>query len=148
MATPIGLAANKTLMDNKFKMLTNPTMKGNMYDCAYQAYKNLCESAMKNSDIGAVSDADISPLANAANAEAKQKIEQDSKKFAEDICKGMDKVLEEISTQIDAHIKAMMITIMAPTPGPSGTVLACGVGPVSGTIGANNLTPTGGITIS
>lgn len=143
--TPIGLAANKSTMDLKFKELTSPA--GDMYKAAYDAYYNIISDAMNGSDFVS-EDTDIAPTLAAKKSEMEAKLKQDATNFATELCGGIEKCLEEISNQIDAHIKSMMITIVAPTPGPCGTVLACGVGPVTGTIGANNLSPTGGITIS
>lgn len=143
--TPKGLAANKALMDQSFAMLTKPHI-GDVYKAAYNAYYNLIKSASDNSDFIST-DSDIAPELAAQKTKLESKLKQDADSFATDFCEGISKMLEEIATQIDAHIKSMMITVLAPTPGPSGTVLACGVGPVTGTIGANNLSPTGGITI-
>ena len=75
-------------------------------------------------------------------------LQNDAHEFASFFADAMKDCLTEISSQIDAHIKSMMINIITAAPGPSGTVLACAVGPVSGTIAANNLSPAGGITIS
>lgn len=143
---PIGLSANKTLMDQKFNMLTAETT-GALYKAAYNAYKNIQQKAMDAAD-SSVDDEDLSPVADAQKQALNNKIEQDSKDFASDFCEGFSEMLKEISTQIDAHIKSMIINVLAVTPGPSGTALACGVGPVTGTISANNLTPTGGLTVS
>lgn len=144
--TPIGLTANKQLMDASFKQLTTPHV-GDMYKAAYDAYYNLAKAAFDEADSN-TDDTDLAPTLAENKIKMEQKLKTDADKFATDLCSGLSKCLEEVSKQIDAHIKSMMINIIAPTPGPSGTVLACGVGPVTGTIGANNLTPAGGITIS
>lgn len=143
--TPKGLAASKSSMDLKFKQLTSPA--GDMYKAAYDAYYNIISDAMSGSNFVS-EDTDIAPQLASKKAEMEAKLKKDATDFATELCGGIEKCLEEIATQIDAHIKSMQITVLAPTPGPSGTVLACGVGPVTGTIGANNLSPTGGITIS
>ena len=145
MAVPIGLAANKQLMDAKFDLLTVP-QTGAIYKAAYDAYYNVANSAMKMA--GTTGDVDLLPVLNAQKQATEIQLKADANKFAMDFCEGMKEMLDEISKQIDAHCKSMIINIMAPTPGPSGTVLACGVGPVTGTIGANNLSPAGGITVN
>lgn len=146
MAVPIGLAANKQLMDTKFNMLTTPQV-GDMYKAAYNAYYNLAKAAFDASD-SKVDNADLKPIVEAKKAEMEMQLKSDANSFATDLCDGISKMLEEISNQIDAHIKSMMINVITAAPGPSGTVLACGVGPVSGTIAMNNLSPAGGITVS
>lgn len=146
MAVPSGLEFNKTLMDQKFNSLTAETT-GALYKAAYNAYKNLQQKSMDAADSN-VEDEELSSLASTQKQTLNNKIEQDSKDFANDFCEGFSEMLKEISTQIDAHIKSMIINVLAVTPGPSGTVLASPVGPVTGTVSANNLSPTGGITIS
>ena len=147
MAIPIGLDANKSLMDMKFSELTIPKT-GKMYDAAYQAYFNLANTSLNDSDANQVdsTEADLSLIVETSKAQAKLKIEQDATKFATDFCKGIDEVLKEISKQIDAHVKALQINVNTPTPGPSGTVLTSPLGPCTGTIILSNVTPTGGIT--
>lgn len=145
MAVPIGLAANKQLMDAKFDLLTAP-QTGAIYKAAYDAYYNVASSALNSA--GTTADSDLLPVLNAQKQATELQLKADANKFAMDFCEGMKEMLDEISKQIDAHCKSMIINIMAPTPGPCGTVLACGVGPVTGTIGANNLSPAGGITVN
>ena len=144
---PIGLAANKQLMDTQFDLLTAPQV-GDMYKAAYDAYYNLASAALKQSTSISISDSDLAPEAQKLQKQIEVQIKKDSDKFATDLCDGISKMLDEIAKQIDAHCKAMIINIIAPAPGPSGTVLACAVGPVSGTVAANNLSPAGGITVS
>lgn len=150
--TPIGLAANKQLMDNKFNLLVRegsammPNTGGTIYKAAYHAYYDAIKKKMDNS--GSCSDADIAPLVDAQKKEAEIQLQNEAHDFAKLFNDAMKECLQEISDQIDAHIKSMMINIITAAPGPSGTVLASAVGPVSGTISVNNLTPTGGITIS
>lgn len=146
MAVPIGLAANKQLMDVQFDLLTAPT--GDMYKAAYDAYYNLASAALKQSTDINISDSDLAPEAKKLQKQVEIQIKNDSNKFATDLCDGISKMLDEVAKQIDAHCKAMIINIMTTAPGASGTVLACGVGPVTGTVAANNLSPAGGITVS
>ena len=155
MSTPIGLAANKQLMDTKFNMLTMkgsalvPDAGGSVYKAAYHAYYDKLYEQIK--DLKDPEDADIY-ADMASKGRLKQNIQlelqNDAHKFASFFADAMKDCLTEISTQIDTHIKSMMINITTAAPGPSGTVLACAVGPVTGTIAANNLSPAGGITIS
>lgn len=147
MTTPIGLAANKVIMDQKFGSLTKPQV-GEMYNAAYNAYKNLASAALLVSDDSENKDPDLLPMIAKQRAAAKNQIEIDANKFAKDLCDGISTMLNEIATQIDAHCKSMVINIITTTPGPSGTVLTGATGPVTGTIAANNLTPTGGITVN
>ena len=146
MTTPIGLEANKQLMDNKFRLLTNET--GNMYKAAYDAYYNLASKSINALNVNDVDDSDLAPIVNAKKQEMETQLKADANQFAKDLCSGISEVLNEISMQIDAHCKSMIINIITTTPGASGSVLASPVGPVTGTIAANNLSPAGGITIS
>lgn len=157
MSVPIGLTANKQLMDAKFDLLTMkgsgniglPDTGGAIYKAAYHAYYDkLYEQLSKQSD---PSDTDIlSDLTTKGLLKQNliQELQKDAHNFASFFADAMKECLSEVSTQIDNHIKSMMINIIAPAPGPSGTVLACAVGPVTGSIAANNLSPVGGITIS
>lgn len=155
MSTPIGLAANKQLMDTKFDMLTKkgsaklPDSGGSVYKAAYHAYYDKLYRQIK--DQKDPSDEDIY-ADMASKSLLKQNmitdLQNDAHEFASFFTDAMKDCLTEISSQIDAHIKSMMINIITATPGPSGTVLACAAGPVSGTIAANNLSTVGGITIS
>lgn len=144
---PIGLAANKQLMDAKFKLLTVP-QTGEMYKAAYDAYYNLASAALNAANNSSVNDTDLAPVVEAQKQATELQLKADANKFAIDLCDGISKMLEEVSKQIDAHCKSMIINILTPAPGPGGTVLACAVGPVTGTVGANNLSPAGGITVS
>ena len=152
---PIGLAANKQLMDMSFNKLVIkgtaqvPDSGGAVYKAAYHAYYDKLKSQIDSSQDP--EDSDI--LADMASKgllkqDTLRSLQNDAHDFASFFTDAMKECLTEVSNQIDAHIKAMMITIIAQAPGPGGTVLACASGPVTGTIGANNLSPTGGITIS
>jgi hypothetical protein len=155
MSTPIGLAANKQIMDTKFNKLTMkgsahaPDTGGTIYKAAYHAYYDkLYEQLSKHSD---PTDQDIYQNL-ASQGLLKQnfisELQNDAHKFASFFADAMKECLDEVSTQIDTHIKSMMINITTATPGPTPTVLACATGPVTGTISVNNLSPVGGITIS
>ena len=150
---PIGLEANKKLMDAKFNLLSQkgsaqvPDAGGPIYKAAYHAYYDKIVDRIEDDP----EDPDI--LAMLAEKQMLkvnniQKLQNEAHDFASFFADAMGECLNEISTQIDAHIKSMMINIITAAPGPSGTVLACGVGPVTGTISMNNLSPTGGITVS
>lgn len=150
---PIGLDANKKLMDAKFDLLTVkgtaqvPDTGGTIYKAAYHAYYDKVAERIADdpTDADLLADLASKQLLKANNI---QKLQNEAHDFASLFADAMKECLEEVSNQIDAHIKSMMINIMTATPGPSGTVLACGVGPVTGTVVMNNLSPTGGITIS
>lgn len=154
--TPTGLAANKKLMDTSFSALvrkgtgnSNNPDGGIVYNTVFDMYFTPKYEVLKDTEDP--EDADVKAMM-AAEKKLKQdnidKLRKESHEFASAISDMMKECLDEISNQIDAHIKSMIINIMATTPGPSGTVLTGATGPVTGTIGANNLTPTGGISIS
>jgi hypothetical protein len=151
--TPIGLAANKQLMDAKFDMLTMkgsaqvPDAGGAIYKAAYHAFYDKTAERIEDdpTDPDILADLTQKQLLKVNNI---QKLQGEAHDFASFFADAMKEILDEVSSQIDAHIKAMMINVITATPGPSGTVLACGVGPVTGTVAMNNLTPAGGITIS
>jgi hypothetical protein len=152
---PIGLEANKKLMETQFDMLSMkgtamaPDTGGAIYKAAYHAhYDKAYERLMETND---PDDADIkADLATKGMLKMDniKNLQNESHEFASFFADAMKECLDEIANQIDSHIKSMMINIITTAPGPSGTVLACGVGPVSGTIAMNNMSPTGGITIS
>lgn len=154
--TPIGLTANKKLMDASFQALsrpgtgsTNTPDGGTIYNTIFKMYFDPKYELLK--DTTDPEDADVkAKMASEGRLKNDNinKLRKESHEFAEAVSNMMKECLDEISKQIDAHIKSMMINIMAPTPGPCGTVLAGATGPVTGTIGANNLTPVGGINIS
>jgi hypothetical protein len=150
---PIGLEANKKLMDAKFDLLSQkgsaqlPDTGGAIYKAAYHAYYDKMAERIEDDP----TDPDI--LASLAEKQMLkvnniQKLQGEAHDFASLFADAMKECLDEISTQIDAHIKSMMINVVTAAPGPAGTVLACGVGPVSGTIAMNNLSAAGGITVS
>ena len=153
--TPIGLAANKQLMDTKFNMLTMkgtavlPDSGGAVYKAAYHAYYDkIYRQLSPQKD---PSDTDIyQDLAKKQLLKQNliSDLQKDAHEFASFFADAMKECLTEVSSQIDAHIKAMMINIITVTPGTTPTVLACAAGPVTGTISVNNLSPAGGITIS
>lgn len=145
MAVPIGLEANKQLMDAEFDLLTT-AQTGAIYKAAYDAYYNVAKSALSRS--GTSIDSDLIATVDTEIQKTELQLREDANKFATDFCNGISTMLDEIAKQIDAHCKSMIINVMTAAPGPSGTVLACGVGPVTGTIAANNLSPTGGITVN
>lgn len=150
---PIGLEANKKLMDAKFNLLSQkgsaqvPDAGGPIYKAAYHAYYDKIVEKIEDDpdDPDILADLTSKQLLKINNI---QKLQNEAHDFASFFADAMKECLDEVSTQIDAHIKSMMINIITATPGPSGTVLACAVGPVTGTIAMNNLSPTGGITIS
>lgn len=155
MSTPIGLAANKQIMDAKFKKLTMkgspqyPDTGGTIYKAAYHAYYDkLYEQLSNQTD---PTDPDVyEQVASSGMLKANivAGLQKDAHNFASLFADAMKECLDEVSTQIDAHIKSMMINIVTPAPNPSnGTVLACSVGPVTGSIAANNISSSGGITI-
>lgn len=153
MSVPIGLAANKTLMDTKFGLLCQkgtamiPDTGGAIYKAAYHAYYDKTAEKLEDDP----TDPDVlSDLAKKGllKVNIDQQLKEDAHDFASLFADAMKEILDEVSTQVDAHIKSMMINIITAAPGPSGTVLACGVGPVTGTVAMNNLSPAGGITIS
>lgn len=150
---PIGLEANKKLMDAKFNLLSQkgsaqvPDAGGAIYKAAYHAYYDKIVDRIEDDP----EDPDILALLaekQMLKANNIQKLQSEAHDFASFFADAMKECLDEISTQIDAHIKSMMINIITATPGPSGTTLVSPVGPVTGTVAMNNLSPTGGITIS
>jgi hypothetical protein len=155
MSTPIGLAANKQIMDAKFSKLTMkgsapaPDTGGTIYKAAYHAYYDKLYKQLNNQSDP--TDADIyQDLTSKGLLKANiiSDLQNDAHNFASFFADAMKECLDEISNQIDTHIKSMMINIVTATPGPTPTVLACAAGPVTGTISVNNLSPVGGITIS
>lgn len=152
--TPIGLAANKQLMDTKFDMMVLegtaqvPDAGGTIYKAAYHAYYDIAKRQIDEASKADCDDVDLAPMFESERIKAENQLREDSHAFAKLFNDAMKECLSEISNQIDAHIKSMMITVAAPAPGPGGTALVCATGPVTGTIGANNLSPAGGITIS
>ena len=151
--TPIGLAANKQLMDTKFGLLAQkgsaqlPDTGGAIYKAAYHAYYDKMAERIEDdpTDPDILQSLTEQQMLKVNNI---QKLQNEAHDFASFFADGMKECLDEISAQIDAHIKSMMINIVTAAPGPSGTVLACGVGPVTGTVAMNNLSPTGGITVA
>lgn len=144
MAIPIGLSANKSLMDNSFKQLiidNNGINNGVMFDAAYNAYFEINKKYLEEAQDVEIVDADLKPLIDAKLKESEEQLKSDARAFAKTLCGGIEEVLKEISKQIDAHVKALKIEVKAPTPGPSGTTLSSPLGPCAGTIILSNLTP-------
>ena len=143
--TPIGLTKHKNDMQNAFRSLVE-SEDGAIYRAAYNAYYNIAINAFEKSND--VDDPDLQNIVSVEREKCKNAIADTSKKFAEDFCEGMKECLDVIADQIDAHIRSMQINIMTMTPGSTATVLTTAVGPVTGTIEMNNISPTGGITIA
>lgn len=145
------LAANLPIMKQSLNSLIMENSSV-MYDAAYNAYY---ESAKPDKNAAKVDD----PSAQAQNEgfqndmvkQIDDKVKEKAKEFANAFCKNLKDggFMDKIADEIDKHVKSLDISIVAPIPNPtSGSVLACGVGPVTGSIAMNTLSPTGGITIS
>lgn len=132
------LSTNKPLMDNKFAMLAKkgsasaPDTGGTIYKAAYHAfYDKTYERLMETED---PEDADIkADLASKGMLKADniKNLQKEAHDFASYFADAMKDILDEISTQVDNHIKQAMITINVPVLPPT---LVTAMGPVTGSL--------------
>jgi hypothetical protein len=144
------LATNLPIMKQTLNSLI---MENNsvMYDAAYNAFYEASKpdkNAAKIDDPSAQQQND--GFQNDMVKQIDDMVKEKAKEFANMFCKNLKDggFMDKIADEIDKHVKSLDISITTAVPGPSGSVLACGVGPVSGSIILNTLSPTGGITIS
>ena len=152
--TPIGLAASKTAMDTKFNLLTKkgtaqvPDAGGAIYKAAYHAYYDKIAEFIGDDP----TDPDIlSTLSQQGKLKVNniKNLQNDAHEFASLFADAMKECLDEVSNQIDSHIKSMIINITTPVPNPTtGTTLIAGSIPVTGSVVMTNTLSTGGITVS
>lgn len=132
------LSVNKPLMDTKFSMLAKkgtakaPDTGGAIYKAAYHAYfDKTYNKLMETSD---PSDTD---LYNKLRSEKMlkndniDKLREEAHDFASFFADAMDEILKEVSTQVDAHIKAASININVPALLPT---IISPMGPCSGSL--------------
>jgi hypothetical protein len=149
LTPPIGLSASaqKLKQTLPIDLLGKPTYQtGILYKAAYEAY---LKASGYDDVAGIIGKMELHEKPNITQ------IQNDMKKVAETFAKNFVKNLDPDFTNIlvdtiDSHIKNAIVQLSLVIP--LNGALACGVGPVTGSIAASNLTPagtpTGGITIS
>lgn len=139
------LSVNKPLMDAAFSKLcvkgsgseTSAKSAGVVYKAAYEAYyKKAAEKLPK-------SDPDDEDIRNDLKAKGmlvddiKKQLEADAHDFASLFTDAMKECLNEISTQIDAHVKSASINITVPALLPT---IISPMGPCSGSLAISETT--------
>ena len=138
------LSVNKNVMDSKFDMLskkgsaTAPDTGGAMYKAAYHAYYDKTyERLMKTED---PDDADLkADLASKGllKKDNIEKLQKEAHEFASYFADAMKECLDEISTQVDQHIKSAQINITIPALTPT---IISPTGPCTGSLIISEMT--------
>jgi hypothetical protein len=108
------LSVNKPLMDTKFSMLVKkgtakmPDSGGAIYKAAYHAYfDKTYDRLMETSDPSDTDLYDDLRSKKMLKSDNIDKLRDDAHDFASLFADAMDEILKEVSSQVDAHVKAL-----------------------------------------
>jgi hypothetical protein len=132
------LSTNKQIMDSKFDMLSKkgsaaaPDTGGAIYKAAYHAYYDKTYERINATEDP--TDEDIkADLASRGMLKQNniEKLKNEAHEFASLFADAMKECLDEISTQVDQHIKAAQINIVIPALTPT---IVSPTGPCTGSL--------------